>query len=516
VPEPDGSDFVQPVHVLAGDSVAARLVKLVQAHRRPGTVAIDAAAWDQGEYRPVPTIIEAAQRLYANHSVHEIARSHAGAENLTRTAETVLRVVADARHSRDKVICFVTGVPGSGKTLAGLNIVHSRGAHHDRDTLGVFLSGNGPLVRVLTEALAQDRVRRLGERASDARRRVTTFIQNVHTFLPAHSGAAAPVPPENVVIFDEAQRAWDLDQSRRKFNRDQSEPEQLLGVMDRLEWAVVVALVGNGQEINTGEAGLPEWGRALRDRFPHWQVRAAAEMLDGSGGAFPPLFPDGHGEVRVGADPGLHLAVPLRSFRAQAYADWVEAILAGDPGRAAAHRQTMPDFPLVLTRDLDAARGWLRAHLRGYRRVGLVASSGGRRLRPHGLDVAADLDEPLWFLQPEDDVRSSSFLELVATEFAVQGLEIDWAGLAWDADLRRVCGRWAYHRFVGTAWQRVADPGRQRYLLNKYRVLLTRAREGLVIWVPPGSNTDLTRPPGYYDETAEYLTACGVESLNRL
>lgn len=507
-------EVVQRVHVLAGPSIAQPLAELVRRHRRIGAEPIEAASWDLGEYRPVPTIIEAAQHLYANHSVHDIARSHAGAENLTATAEAVLRVIADAHRDRGKVICFVTGVPGAGKTLAGLNIVHARGLHQDRDTLGVFLSGNGPLVRVLTEALAQDRAGRLGERVGDARRRVTTFIQNVHRFLPAHSGSDAPMPPENVVVFDEAQRAWDLEQSRRKFNRDLSEPEQLLGVMDRLDWAVVVALVGNGQEINTGEAGLPEWGRVLRERFPNWQVRASSAMLGTTDGAFPPLFAEGTGDVLVGADPRLHLSIPLRSFRAEAYANWVEAVLAGDAPLAASLRETMPDFPLALTRDLEAARYWLRCRARGLRRAGLIASSGSRRLRPYGLDVTAELDEAQWFLQPVDDVRSSSFLELVATEFAVQGLELDWVGLGWDADLRRVGDLWSYHRFVGTCWQRVANATRQRYLLNKYRVLLTRAREGLVVWVPPGSSEDQTRPPEHYDETAAYLAACGVDELD--
>jgi hypothetical protein len=277
----------------------------------------------------------------------------------------------------------------------------------------------------------------------------------------------------------------------------------------------VVALVGNGQEINTGEAGLPEWGRALRERFPHWSAHASPIMLAGVGGSFPPLFPDGLGVVSVNPDTDLHLAIPLRSFRAEALTRWVEAVLAGDTDEARDLRRTMPDFPLAHTRSLETARAWLRSHARGDRRAGLIASSGGRRLRPYGLNVEAELDEPMWFLQPPEDVRSSTFLELVATEFGVQGLELDWVGLCWEADFRRTDAGWSYHRFAGTTWQRVGGEARRRYLLNKYRVLLTRAREGMVIWIPPGSTEDETRLPSLYDQTAEYLLVCGADTLDR-
>lgn len=516
IPDPLADDPVQQVHTGAGPSGAEAIRIIHDRFHRPAAGPVDAAGWDASEYRPVPTIIEAAQRLYAAHSVREIARSHAGAENLTRTADAVLRVIAGARRTGSRAVCFVTGVPGAGKTLAGLNIVHGADLHRERETLGIFLSGNGPLVRVLTEALALDKVRRgaAGSRG-EARRTVGTFVQNVHQFLPAHTGPGAPLPPENVVVFDEAQRAWDLAQSARKFNRDRSEPVQMFEIMDRMDWAVIVALVGNGQEINTGEAGLPEWGKALAERFGHWHAHVSPDLAEARPGMrFDPLFPAGGHAVAVHHDPALHLSVPQRSFRAQALADWVEAVLRGSPEEARRIAGQLGEYPLALTRSLDAARWWLRWRARGERRAGLVASSGGRRLRAHGLDVAAELAEPDWFLRGPDDVRSSSFLELVATEFGVQGLELDWTGLCWDADFRRAAGRWGYHRFTGTAWQRVADPVRQKFVLNRYRVLLTRAREGMVIWVPPGSADDATRPPAVYDETAGYLRACGVRLLD--
>ena len=506
-PEP-ADDPVQPVHI-AGTGLAPLLLTAFGRHHRAGAEPIDPAAWDASPYRPVPTIIEAARHLYAGHAVAEITRTDAGAKNLSRTTAAVRRVVADARTHGRKAIAFVTGVPGAGKTLAGLDVVHGPAAH-----LGVFLSGNGPLVRVLSEALAQDRAKRTGEPVAAARRTVGTFLQNVHGFLDQHAGGPGP-PPDRVVVFDEAQRAWDAAQAYRKFRREASEPVQMLRVMDRHPgWAVVVALVGGGQEINRGEAGLPEWGRALRTEFPHWRAVLSPGLVEREAAGHLPLFPDGPGRVTVVPDKDLHLAVSQRTYRAGRFAGWVDAVLAGDAATARKLRDELPDYPLVLTRDLEAARRWLREHARGTRRAGLVASSGGRRLRPYGLDVTAELDEPGWFLRPPEDVRSSSFLELAATEFAVQGLELDWAGVCWDLDVRRAGGDWSFHSFEGTAWKRVADPARRRYMLNKYRVLLTRAREGLVVWVPPGSADDPSRPPAAYDATADYLLACGMTELS--
>ena len=515
-PESVLGEPVQRVHLLGNSSPADFLLSVYSRHHRETETPIDPGAWNGSEYRPVPTIIEAAQRLYADHRVRDIAHSHAGADNLTRTADAVLRVIDEARRTNTKAVCFITGVPGAGKTLAGLNIVHSAELHQDRDALGVFLSGNGPLVKVLTEALARDRAERKEEPLGEARRQVKTFIQNVHQFLAAHSRPESPLPPDHVVVFDEAQRAWDLEQARRKFKRTESEPTQMLRTLDRLpDWAVLVALVGGGQEIHRGEAGLPEWGRALQTTFGSWKVYVAptlAEGEEGPGGAV--LFPDGSGALAVHRDDALHLSLGRRSYKAEVVANWVDALLTGNAETARNYAPQLSRFPLALTRSLDRARGWLRDQKRGTRRAGLVASSGARRLRPHGLDVTTDLDEPAWFLQPAEDVRSSPFLELAATEFAVQGLELDWAGVCWDADFRRTREAWAFQAFKGTKWQRVKDVTTQRYMLNKYRVLLTRAREGMVIWIPEGSHADETRSPHLYDETAKYLCACGVETID--
>lgn len=505
-------DPVQAVHVTGDGNTDEFLAAVFDAYHDPAAAPIDPAAWDASPYRPTPTIIEAARHLYATHRVRDLARSEAGAADLDRTTAAVRRVIEAARAARRKTICFVTGVPGAGKTLAGLNVVHAADLAGDRETPGVFLSGNGPLVKVLTEALARDRAGRDRGQRGAARRTVGTFVQNVHGFLREH--AAGPAPPDRVVVFDEAQRAWDREHSLRKAKRPRSEPELMLEIMDRHDWAVVVALLGSGQEINTGEAGLPEWGRALRDRFAHWTAHIAPGQLDAAAvGRFDPLFPEGPGRVEVIPDPALHLSVSRRSFRAEAVSGWVEEVLAGEAAAARRRLAGMTKYPIVLTRDLEAARRWLRGRARGLRRAGLVASSGARRLRPYGLDVKADSEPAEWFLNPPEDVRSSPFLELAATEFAVQGLELDWAGVCWDADFRRRPGGWEYKKFAGTRWTDRRNEADRRYTLNKYRVLLTRAREGMVIWVPPGSDEDETRRPAFYHGTTEYLLACGAELI---
>lgn len=514
-------DGVYPV-VLASRHTLSRVIALFTSHS--SSRAGDHTAWLQAGYRPTPTIVEASQALYRGHGVDEITHSEAGADNLGATTDAIGAVIDQARATNQKAICLVSGVPGAGKTLAGLNLVCQR-RRSDANELehAVFLSGNGPLVKVLQEALARDDVVQSaarGERVnkSEAHRKAVAFIQNIHHFRDESLQDPHP-PAERVVVFDEAQRAWDRTQTS-KFMRqkrsqpqfDSSEPEFLIGVMNRhVGWAVIVCLIGGGQEINTGEAGLEEWLRALRDHFPNWHVYLP-EQLDSVD--YLRTFDLSDLGTRMTRLPSLHLSVCLRSFRAERLSSGISALMSADSSLAARElREVLPRFPIVITRSLTAAKNWVRARARGSERFGLLASSGGRRLKPLGINMEVQVDPCHWFLDLDDDVRSSYYLEDAGSEFDVQGLELDWTIVAWDGDLIHQPGGWRYRAFKGTRWQEIHKEGDQQYRLNAYRVLLTRARQGMVIVVPEGDSQDPTRTPGQYDPTWRYLQSVGLPEL---
>jgi hypothetical protein len=497
---------------------------LATVRRFPGQPPLSPTDWMQSGYRPTPTIIEAAQALYRSHRVDEITRSDAGAKNLSVTTARIAAIIEEAKTTNQKVICFITGVPGAGKTLAGLNLVTQRANAHAEEH-AVFLSGNGPLVDVLREALARDEKKRGGEQGAsitmgESRRKVRSFIQNVHHFRDANL-RATEAPVERLVVFDEAQRAWNLDKISKSMREKhgipafgQSEPQFLIDVMDRhADWCVVVCLIGGGQEINEGEAGLTEWFIALSKHHRHWKIYTSDQLAT-------PEYNWGHNlqaisqELDCSRESDLHLAVSVRSFRAEALSQFVNEIIAGKASAASrTYNSIQASYPIVLTRCLAAARSWLRSKARGSERYGLVASSGALRLKPEGVHVKADVNAPNWFLNPRHDVRSSYYLEDPATEFDIQGLELDWIGICWDADFRRAGDRWSYHDFLGANWRNVHDFRRQTYLANAHRVLLTRARQGMVIYVPKGDEADHTRPPLAYDGIAEFLRACGIREL---
>jgi Uncharacterized conserved protein (DUF2075) len=479
--------------------------------------AFNSDDWMAKGYKPTPTIVEAAEVLYRAHSVIDISRKDA--ENLQETTASVSAVIDKARLNSRKAICFVTGVPGSGKTLAGLNISTRRSQEH-HDEHAVFLSGNGPLVEVLREALARDRARREGISKKNAERAVRSFIQNIHHFRDHYVGNE-DIPLERVVVFDEAQRAWTRDQAANFMQRkrgqadfDMSEPEFLIGVMDRHQgWCTIVCLVGGGQEINTGEAGISEWISALETCFPAWDVYLSPRMKLPEYGARDQVERF-LASQRVCLDEHLHLAVSMRSFRAEALSDFVGRLIANEPAAArSVYEGIRSTYPIFLTRDLGMARNWLRGHARGTERFGLVASSGAQRLRSEGIHVKTDIEPANWFLNPSTDVRSSYYLEDVASEFLVQGLELDWVGVCWDGDFHHKDGNWHFQSFKGTKWQSVKDASRQLYLKNAYRVILTRARQGMVLFVPKGDASDWTRPPSFYDGTFNYLRACGIPAI---
>lgn len=553
---------------------AQGVTKIVAAvfNRFPNESPID-PNWIISPYAPTPTIIEAARSLYENHSVENITRHEADQVSTDRTIAYILQVIYESRTERQKSICFVTGVPGAGKTLVGLDVAikqtYQGRSEPVKDEGAVYLSGNGPLVAVLTEALAQDnleRCKRNGEKKklSDSRREVSKSIQMIHRYRdnmlakiknPVENGileidpkkavkmeTAGYVEVEHVAIFDEAQRSWTHKRLAEYLKRGGtygnklkvpnfplSEAAFLIWSLDQREdWATIVCLVGGGQEINTGEAGIAEWIQAVNEQFPHWQVYISPKLTDVeyAEGKVNELLQD---NPNVTYADDLHLGVSLRSFRAEKLSAFVHALLPFDAGAPALYREIKDKYPIVLTRDMDKARKWLHDKVRGTERTGVLVTKESARFKPLGVHILPSGDENAvhWFLEDKTDTRSSNYLEDAATEIQVQGLELDYTCLLWDADMRYENGAWHFYRFNGqTKWveQTGSSESKQdlmKYMLNAYRVLLTRARSGMVICVPSGNANqtrsgfweDSTRLPEYYDGTYQYLKSLGIEEL---
>lgn len=478
--------------------------------------------WFTGRYAPTPTIIEAAMALYNNHNVDDITRSDADAINIGVTSNTLSNIIKDAQTNKYKAICFVTGVPGAGKTLVGLNVATKHMDKENKST-SVYLSGNGPLVDILREALTRDKVCREKEKGKkitkgEVLREVKLVIQNVHNFRDEYVKDKEKPPFDHVAIFDEAQRAWNKEKTadfmkRRKRipNFDHSEPEFLISCMDRhKDWAVIICLVGGGQEIHTGEAGISEWINTINNKYPEWKVFVSDKLNDSeyaAGKALDLLKNHKYFEYKK----ELHLAVSLRSFRAENLSTLVKHLLDINIEEARFHYNKLKDnYPIFLTRDLLKAKKWLKERARGSERYGLVVSSQAERLKPYAIDVKTPINPINWFLDGKDDVRSSFYLEDVATEFHVQGLELDWTCVTWDGDFRFSNDGWSHYSFKGNKWFNILKEERKQYLKNAYRVLLTRARQGMIIVIPEGNIEDHTRKPEYYDETFEYVKAIGI------
>lgn len=492
---------------------------------------IELKKWLNSRYVPTPTIIEAAETLYTNHSVNDISQNEA-AENLTETSITVQKIIEYSKLNQQKSICFITGVPGAGKTLAGLNIAIENQKSTGRN-YSCFLTGNQPLVSVLREALARDDNKRTGISISEARDNVKSFIQIIHHFRDESLKNLNRPPIDNVVIFDEAQRAWHKSQLS-KFMRDKkagilnklsnekrqkilsmSEPELLIEYMNRhQDWAVIVCLVGGGQDINTGEAGIKEWFDSLRRSYPNWKIyisnKITAEEYVGNS-SFDKLV----NNLNYRIIEKLHLSTSLRSFRSEKVANFIHYLLDNKKTQAAkTYTEIKKVYPICATRDLNTAKKWIKEQTANKRcRYGLIASSQAKRLRAEGIWVECKCKPEKWFLEGKDDIKSSYFMEEVATEFDIQGLEIDYAIIGWDADYRYENGHFEYYKSCGSKWQKINKEENRRYLKNAYRVLLTRAREGFIIFVPKGDNEDSTRLCKYYDELWCYLIDIGITAI---
>jgi hypothetical protein len=485
-------------------------------------IAINPLLWENSIYKPTPTIIEASQALYRGHSVSEISRHDAGAINLSITTECINRIIELSKSNGSKSICFLTGVPGAGKTLAGLNIANERRKAHE-DENAVFLSGNGPLVYVLREALVRDEVQKAKDKGQKLTKKqsaikANAFIQNIHHFRDDNI-ISNQAPDEKVVIFDEAQRAWTRKKASsfmktkgREF--EMSEPEFLIDVMNRhTSHCTIICLIGGGQEINTGEAGLSEWVMALKNVYQNWDIYYSNLITDDNDYL---ANEELRSWLKSNGNPEeyLHLSVSVRSFRSERIASFVHEVIKGDSIHAKSILTDITSvFPFVVTRDFSKAKQWLRKKAKGTERIGLVGSSGGRRLRAVGIDVKNEITAEDWFLNDASDVRSSYYLESVATEFDIQGLEIDYLCLAWDINFFFKDDKWNHQSFEGTKWKAIKSEVEQSYLRNAYRVLLTRARQGIIIFVPEGNSGDRTRPPELYNSTFEFLRSCGIKEI---
>ena len=507
------------------------IVPIINVHKNEQ----DLSNWSQSKYVPTPTILDAAKRMYETHEVAEINTYSSEDLFLNETEQAIDDIIENSKRTNEKSIIFITGVPGAGKTLIGLNTSIKRTIKNDENA--VFLSGNDPLVEVLWEALTRDDYERNKEfykenniSKDDVKTKVKSFIQKLHLFRN-HAAIDDTVQHEQIVIFDEAQRAWTQKETEKflKKNKidkylDMSEPEFLISIMDRREdWAVIICLVGHGQEINRGEAGITEWFKALEKTFPHWNIYVAKDYLS---------IDDEYDQLKIVNNEHLNLFTTIRSLDAPNLPNFIEYLLNNDKNNAEIKLNEIKEFyPLYLTRNLKDAKKWIKQEISKYDdsdtiRTGLLAHSNALRLIPEGIFVKAlkcnssyDRYKPVtnWFLNDVTDIRSSNYLELPATEFDIQGLEIDYSIVCWDANLRYIDGEFEFKEFNGDDWNNINQDIRKNYLLNAYRVLLTRARRGMVIFVPEGddedNSADDTRKPEFYDGTYEYLKSIGIKEL---
>jgi len=477
------------------------LARLVESSSHLGQR--DGTSWMNSRFAPTPDIIAAARHIYLTHSVAEI--NHHRANNLDLTISVIQEIVADSQTNKKNNICFVTGEPGSGKTLVGLGATHAVAENSDGEIHGTYLSGNLPLVKVLRYAIALDHSQREKVSLAEAERRTSTFIQPAYAFFgELHNNDSSP--SESVLIFDEAQRAWDAkhNEQNSKHGVRVSEAESTLSIMERLDGgATIVALIGTGQEINRGEAGIKEWIKALEEH-PEW-------------GIFAPSLGD-YSEMiksRIQVRPSLNLPKSIREVRARGLSEWVDFLLAGDFVAAAERSRDLGDFPLLQTRSLAEAKRFLRDRASVDRRTGLIASSQDRRMRAFGIERSTQFLRSIkfshWFVHDESDVRSSYALEVAASEFECQGLEIDWVCMCWGSDLLWKNSKWLARKFKGTKWQADSNPA---LALNRYRVLLTRARYGMIIWIPSDPNSEIPFvDSSELDRVSEVLLSAGVQML---
>ena len=455
----DKSESRDVVKVLSPDKIASTLDGF------PIAKIIDLKDWLEGDYAPLPTLIAAAKMIFSNERLPAIRRaeSYGVAKAVIRLKE----IAASSLENSDRSLAFVSGVPGAGKTLVGLQFVYDKS---DQSSQAIFLSGNGPLVEVLRDALKSK-----------------AFVSDLHAFIKSY-GTTAKIPKQNIIVFDEAQRAWDASHMMIKKAVEFSEPELLISIGERIPgWATLVGLIGHGQEIHTGEeAGISGWFDALKSEhaISDWKVYV------------PPRFAEAFPGKTVIEYPELDLNHTLRSKQAEHLHLWVENLLAGKFAEASIYAQKiwLQNFPIFITRNLDEAKEYVTTRFEGEKskRYGILASSKDRILPEYGIKNGFQdtkrVKNAKWYNEDLGTKGSCCNMEEAVTEFGCQGLELDMAIVAWGNDFTWTGKSWELRKMRTRIPQ--VDPHQLR--LNSYRVLLTRSREGIIVFIPPITEFDLT------------------------
>lgn len=520
-----GEDKLFSLFETNADLLMAYIEKVKQECKDPKPFTEeDFKTWVTAPYKANPTIIESARAIYSNNQVRDFWMFDAGEDNLSVTEDAVDRIVKEAKDNKKKIICFVTGVPGAGKTLVGLDIAGKSRNSKDTDTpRSIFFSGNGPLINVLVEQLSQDAMRQDPDKYPVKSRAVTavkSFIQDLHGFKRDIISSSDPTPEESVLIFDEAQRVWDADQMQTWFEKKKSkfplghrsEADLLLDVLKKKEWAVIIALVGLGQDIHVGENGIRTWFESLLTRNRDWDIRLSNELFEQNADKLGDLKDELLNLDRVTVVDGLHLKTSIRTPRARTISLFCEALLENRPDEAKNYISKFDGYPIYVTRNLADAKRWVSNQRKRKERCGALYSSNGKYTKKC-FSQLNNYYVAKWFID-RDGPDSSNSLTYAASEFDVQGLELDWTLLCWDMDMYFAGGEWHQQRMLSGRFFKESDEILRKHILNSYRVLLTRARKGLVIYLPKVSPAqDLYGVAPYYDSTYEYLLSCGIREL---
>lgn len=501
----------RPAFVSSKAELAEALIEGLAVRR--GSAPIEATAWLNAPFSPSSTILDAALSLYGQHDVAAIHAHAAPIELIEQCTQGVLSWIRQSTADNINRIIFVSGAPGSGKTLLGLKVVFDR--EYQNDT--VFVTGNSPLVEVLQKALHNSYRRGQSkngnltgypkESAKHVISNATFKIVKAHSFL-GKRGLGTGSMDGRIVVFDEAQRTYEKGRIVLRSKLEDHEAALILKTLETSygKGCVVVALVGHNQFINSGEVGIGAWIHAASQRG--WRCVVSDETMTLISASDREALDQPNFRERIESG---HLAHSLRYYRNHGIEKWAAAVLDGNAATAANEAKSIePNDTVWITRSLAAAKAWGRKQRIGEERVGLIGSGKGVRLAAEGLFVSLKPSIADWMLSPDGDVRSSNALETIQNQFQVQGLELDYTIVCWDLDLRREANTWVSYAFNGYRWQR--RPKDLAIAMNGYRVLLTRARRGMMIFVPNGdpTGTDLTREPEQYDRIAEYLTSCGA------